>query len=386
MTDVMPPTVDERPPEKRSIWWKLYHGETHIHFVGGLKRWAIISGVIIVLGMLSLWQRGLNLGIDFKGGIVWEVPAGDVSVTDAQDALDDNGLEGVTIQTLTAKDEVRLRVEAAPTDDTAKVQGVTQELAKITGSDIEDVSLNAVGPSWGEEISRKAIRALVVFLILITIYITLRFELRMAIPTLVALIHDVLITVGVYSLAGFEVTPATVIAVLTILGFSIYDGIVVFDKVDENTKLVGTTNRMTYSEMIDLSLNQVLMRSLNTSITALLPVASLLVLGSYILGATTLQEFALALLIGLFAGAYSSIFIASPMLAVLKEREPKYRDIRQRIEGRSAAVPATAGARRASASATATATADDDASPGSAAPALSGRPIPPRPRKKGKKR
>ena len=224
---------------------------------------------------------------------MWEVPAGDVSVTDAQDASADNGLEGLTIQTLTADDEVRLRVEAAPTDDPEKVQGVTQELAELTGSDIEDVSLNAVGPSWGEEISRKALRALVVFLVLITIYITLRFELRMAIPTLVALIHDVLITIGVYSIAGFEVTPATVIAVLTILGFSIYDGIVVFDKVDENTKLVGTTHGLTYSDMVDLSLNQVLMRSLNTSITALLPVASLLILGSYILGATTLQEFAL---------------------------------------------------------------------------------------------
>ena len=141
------------------------------------------------------------------------------------------------------------------------------------------MSLTAVGPSWGEEISRKALRALVVFLVLITIYITLRFELRMAIPTLVALIHDVLITIGVYSIVGFEVTPATVIAVLTILGFSIYDGIVVFDKVDENTKLVGTTHGLTYSDMIDLSLNQVLMRSLNTSITALLPVASLLILG-----------------------------------------------------------------------------------------------------------
>jgi preprotein translocase subunit SecF len=274
---------------------------------------------------------------------------------------------------------VRLRIEAEPIEDAAKVQDVTRELAEITGSNLEDVSLNAVGPSWGEEISRKAIRALIVFLILITIYITLRFELRMAIPTLIALIHDVLITLGVYSIAGFEVTPATVIAVLTILGFSIYDGIVVFDKVDENTKLVSVANGMTYSDMVDLSLNQVLMRSLNTSITALLPVASLLFLGSFVLGATTLQEFALALLIGLFAGAYSSIFIASPLLAVLKEREPRYRDIRRRIEGKasSAPVPATVGA-----------TSDGDPAPARSgpSPALSGRPIPPRPRKKGKKR
>jgi len=205
----------------------------------------------------------------------------------------------------------------------------------------------------------------------------------MAIPTLVALIHDVLVTVGVYSIAGFEVTPATVIAVLTILGYSIYDGIVVFDKVDENTKLVGASNSMTYSDMVDLSLNQVLMRSLNTSITALIPVASLLILGSYVLGATTLQEFALALLIGLFAGAYSSIFIASPLLAVLKEREPQYREIRRRLAERQASPKAAAAAGRAKSGPS---DSPDPTSEDGAVPALSGRAIPPRPRKKGKKR
>ena len=172
---------------------------------------------------------------------------------------------------------------------------------------------------------------LIFFLIAITIYITFRFELRMAIPTLLALVHDVIVTVGVYSIAGFQVTPATVVALLTILGFSIYDGIVVFDKVDENTNLVGSKENLSYGGMVNLSLNQVLMRSLNTSITALLPVASLLLLGSFVLGATTLEEFALALLIGLFAGAYSSIFIASPMLAVLKEREPRYKAIKEKL-------------------------------------------------------
>ena len=371
--------MTEPTADKRSIFSRLYHGETHIRFVARLKTWAIVSSVVILLGLLSLWTRGLNLGIDFEGGTVWEVPAGDVSVAEAQDALADNGLSGLTVQSLTSADDALLRIEAEPIDDAAQAREVTQELAELTGSDIEDVSLTAVGPSWGEEISRKAIRALAVFLVLITIYITLRFELRMAIPTLVALIHDVLITMGVYSIAGFEVTPATVIAVLTILGFSIYDGIVVFDKVDENTKLVGTAHGLTYSDMIDLSLNQVLMRSLNTSITALLPVASLLILGSFILGATTLQEFALALLIGLFAGAYSSIFIASPLLAVLKEREPRYRDIRRRIEGKATVPePVAVGA---------PSDRDDDAfDPAAEAPPLSGRPIPPRPRKKGKKR
>jgi preprotein translocase subunit SecF len=341
--------------------------------------------VIIGLGILSLWQRGLNLGIDFEGGVVWEVPAGDVSVAEAQDAMGDAGLKGLTVQTLTAEGEVRLRIEAEALDNAAEAQEISAELADLTGSDIDEVSLTAVGPSWGEEISRKALRALVLFLIAITIYISFRFELRMAIPTLAALIHDVLLTIGVYSIAGFEVTPATVIAILTILGYSIYDGIVVFDKVDENTKLVGVSNNMTYSDMVDLSLNQVLMRSLNTSITALLPVASLLILGSYVLGATTLQEFALALLIGLFAGAYSSIFIASPLLAVLKEREPQYREVRRRLAERQASpkAAARAGGRR---STVADDAAADQAAEEVAVPALSGRAIPPRPRKKGKKR
>ena len=368
-------------PARRSIWTRLYYGETDIKFVGMFWRSVLISGVIIGIGLLSLWQRGLNLGIDFEGGVVWEVPAGDVSVAEAQEAMTDAGLEGVTVQSLTAEGEVRLRVEAEPLEDTAAAQEISAQLAEMTGSDVDEVSLNAVGPSWGEEISRKALRALVFFLIAITLYITLRFEFRMAVPTLVALIHDVLITLSVYSIAGFEVTPATVIALLTILGYSIYDGIVVFDKVDENTPLVGVSNSMTYSDMVDLSLNQVLMRSLNTSITALIPVASLLVVGSFILGATTLQDFALALLIGLFAGAYSSIFIASPMLALLKEREPRYREISRRIAERKPTTRSTPAPK---------VTDEDVTSSGdlveAEVPALSGRAIPPRPRKKGKKR
>jgi preprotein translocase subunit SecF len=376
--------MTEQVTARRSIWGRLYHGETDIKFVGSLKRWAIVSGIVIVVGLLSLWQRGLNLGIDFDGGVVWELDAGEASVSEAQDAMEAAGLQGVSVQTLTADGNVRLRVQAEPLADPNAAQDISAKLAEITGSDVNEVSLNSVGPSWGEEISRKALRALIFFLIAITLYITFRFELKMAIPTLIALVHDVLITIGVYSIAGFEVTPATVIAILTILGYSIYDGIVVFDKVDENTKLVGTGNSMTYSDMVDLSLNQVLMRSLNTSITALIPVGSLLVLGSFVLGATTLQEFALALLVGLFAGAYSSIFIASPLLAVLKEREPRYRELKRKLATRqgsgSLPVQATVAAGAARGAEVPPSTAPASSSP------LAGRPIPPRPRKKGKKR
>jgi preprotein translocase subunit SecF len=367
-----------------SIWTKLYNGDTKIDFVGRTKQWVILSSLIIVVGLGSLYFRGLNLGIDFEGGVVWETPAGDASVAKARDAVAAAGVKDTTVQSLRDADgNERIRVRAEPVS-VKTAQKVSDKLAEITGSDVNDVSLTSVGPSWGEEISRKALRALISFLIVITIYITLRFEFKMAVPTLTALIHDILITIGVYSVAGFEVTPATVIALLTILGYSIYDGIVVFDKVDENTKLVSANAGVTYADMVNLSLNQVLMRSLNTSITALIPVASLLVLGSFVLGATTLQEFALALLIGLFAGAYSSIFIASPMLAMLKEREPRYRDIRARVASRGArdkvpaapvsdAEPVSVGAT------TETQAAGIPISP-------SGRAIPPRPRKKGKRR
>ncbi len=376
-------TVTASP--RRSIFARLYHGETHFEFVERLKLWAIISLGVILAGFASLLIRGLNLGIDFEGGVVWEVPAGDASVADAQDALEGQGLDGLTVQTLSAEGDARLRVEAAPLENPRDVEVISEKLAELTGADVNDVSLNSVGPSWGEEISRKALRALVFFLIAITLYISFRFEFKMAVPTLVALVHDVLITIGVYSITGFEVTPATVIALLTILGFSIYDGIVVFDKVDENTQLVGTSHNLTYGQMVNLSLNQVLMRSLNTSITALLPVASLLVLGSFVLGATTLEEFALALLIGLFAGAYSSIFIASPLLAVLKEREPRYRELRAKLAARQGPVPAPTRARD-DAEEPVAAAAAPRRTPPAAVPGLSGRPIPPRPRKKGKKR
>jgi preprotein translocase subunit SecF len=232
-------TANSPIPTRRSLWQRLYHGETTFDFVGGFRRWVLLSSVLIAIGLVSLVSRGLNLGIDFEGGVVWETPAGDASVDDALGEMNDLGLEGLTVQSLTSDDDTRIRVEAEPVD-IDKAEEVTNALAELTGADPDEVSLTSVGPSWGEEISEKALRALIIFLIAITLYISLRFEFRMAVPTLVALVHDILFTIGVYSVVGFEVTPATVIALLTILGFSIYDGIVVFDKVDENTKLVGS--------------------------------------------------------------------------------------------------------------------------------------------------
>jgi preprotein translocase subunit SecF len=300
------------------------------------KRAAVASALVILVGLASLGIRGLNLGIDFEGGVSWELPSGGVGVEEIRDGIEDLGLGDATIQTLTAGGEERVRVRAE-TDATADDAAVSDRLAEITGSSRDDVSFNEVGPSWGQEITDKAVRALVVFLVLITVYVSLRFEFKMALAILVGLLHDLLVTVGVYSVSGLEVTPATVVSILTILGYSIYDGIVVFDKVDENTRLVSSTKGITYSDMMDLSLNQTLMRSLNTTIVAVIPIASLLIIGSLVLGATTLQEFAFALLVGLLSGAYSSLFIASPLLAVLKEREPRYADVRRRITARTGA-------------------------------------------------
>ena len=385
-------------PRRRGPIGRLYHGETRIDFIGRTKLWFTISSVFLLIGLVSLFARGLNLGIDFEGGAVFEVPSQTMSVQAARDALSATGIPEPTVTELNGQSGRFIRVQTS-TLDQDKSNAVTSALAKAASVDINEVHRDEVGPSWGNEVSSKARTALIVFLVVITLYISLRFEFKMAVPTLIALLHDIFMTVGVYSLSGLEVTPATVVALLTILGYSIYDGIVVFDKVHENTRLVSATQRMTYGDMVNLSLNQTLMRSLNTSFTALIPIASLLVIGSLVLGATTLEEFGLALLIGLASGAYSSIFIASPFLAIFKEREPRYRDIRRRMETRRErdVDDALAGA-GAGATATATEPAAVGAASGigatgvgSAGGATGGSPriatnIPPRPRKKGKRR
>jgi preprotein translocase subunit SecF len=325
---------------RRGPLGRLYHGETDIDFLGRAKVCALVSALVIVAGMGVLLVRGLNVGIDFEGGTSWTVP-GDVAVGEAREVMSTFDVPDAEIQVLGGAEGEQLRVQAEPGVDTEAVRVALAELADV---DPEQVQVTDVSPSWGSQITEKALRALALFLVAITIYISLRFEWRMAVATLVALVHDILFTLAVYSLTDFEVTPATVVAILTILGYSIYDGIVVFDRVDENARLLASSGATTYSTMVNNSLNQVLMRTLNTSITALLPVASLLIVGSFVLGAATLQEFALALLIGLAASAYSSPLIASPVLAWLKEREPRYASLRNRLEGRTAPLVATGGA------------------------------------------
>jgi preprotein translocase subunit SecF len=374
---------------KRGPLGRLYHGETKIDFIGRTKVWFTFSAILIIVSIGSLAIRGLNLGIDFEGGAIFQVPSSSLTVEQARSALDPFGLGGAKIQEVTSESGRSISVQT-DTLDPAKSAQVRDALAAKAGISADQVNRDEVGPSWGKEISTKARNALIVFLIVITLYITLRFEFKMALPTLAALVHDVIITVGVYALSGLEVTPATVVALLTILGYSIYDGIVVFDKVNENTRLVSATNGVTYGDMVNLSLNQTLMRSLNTSIAAVIPIMSLLLIGSVMLGAKTLEEFGLALLIGLISGAYSSIFVASPLLAILKEREPRNRDIRRRIEGR-----ATSTRRAPQPEPVETVSSDSDGEEVEEpirVPVATGGPtrmatnIPPRPRKKGKRR
>ena len=361
-------------------------GENAIDFGKWWKRGLILSAVLVVISLLSLFTRGLNLGIDFEGGTSWEVSAPGVSVTDARSSLADVGEGQAKIQIVGSD---ILRVQSATSDAAAQEQ-VRQTLADVAGVETGEVSVSTVGPSWGDEITHSAERALVIFLLVMLVYLSIRLEWQMAVGTVLAMVHDVIISVGVYSVFQIEVTPGTVIAFLTILGYSIYDTIVVFDKVKENEGRVGVTNRMTYTDMVSLSMNQVLLRSINTTVVALLPVLSILLVGAVLLGAVTLEEFGLALFIGMLSGAYSSIFVAAPIATRLRERDARYRSVRERVESSrasgSVAVAATAAPARSTGGASVDST-TSDTSTGSA-PIPAGTPmttaIPPRPRKKSK--
>ena len=322
-TDVFPTTRARRGPGGR-----LYHGETAIDFYG--RRWWGLGGsaVLLVITVVSMFASGLNLGLDFKGGGSWEIPAAHLTVGQAKSVLDANGVDSTNakIQQLSSASGTQILVQVGD-QPVAKREQIKEALATAAKVDAVSVSVKAVGSTWGRSITEKAVRALIIFLILVSLFIAWRLEWRMALAAIIAMIHDVLISVGVYSVFRFEVTPATVVAFLTILGFSLYDTIVVFDKVKDNTSHYSTS-RMPYADVINVSMNQVLMRSINTSVAAVLPVLSLLILGAEVMGAVTLREFALALLVGLLTGSYSSIFIASPLLAMFKERETRFKMFR----------------------------------------------------------
>jgi preprotein translocase subunit SecF len=309
----------------------LYRGENSWNFLVASRKILIGSAVAVVVCIIALLGRGLNLGIEFEGGAVWEVPASEgLSTDDLADAAARGGVSDARVQKITGGDDIfRVRGELG---DAESADSVIAELADAASVNASEISNRTVSPSFGDEVAGKARRALIAFFVLIALYLWARFEWKMAAGALIAVAHDILLTVGVYALFQFEVTPATVVAFLTIMGYSLYDTIVVFDRVKDNERSLSAKSRVTYDSLANVSLNQVVMRSINTSITSVLPVLSLLVVGSLILGATTLQEFAIALLIGLLVGGYSSLFVAMPFVAATKGREAHWVEVAKAAE------------------------------------------------------
>ena len=330
---------------------RLYRGETSIEIIGRRRRWYAVSAVFVLLSIAALSLQGLHLGIEFKGGSSFTVTKAGASVEDARTALTSAGIPGESIIQTIGNDKIRVQTGAL---DTAQNNAVQDALAAKFSVPVESIDTQIVGPSWGKEITRKALYGLFGFLICVMLYLAMAFEPKMAVAAIAAVIHDVFITVGIYALVGFDVTPATVIGFLTILGYSLYDTVVVFDKIRENTRTITASSKSTYSQATNLAVNQTLVRSMNTSLIALLPVGSILFVGAGLLGAGTLKDLSLALFIGLAVGTYSSIFIAPPVLAQLREKEPAMQALAKRVNGRTAPagtatpVPSVAGDRRGS--------------------------------------
>ncbi|MFC7307708.1 protein translocase subunit SecF [Streptomyces monticola] len=315
---------------------RLYRGEVGYDFIGKRKVWYGVSILITITAIVALAVQGLNMGIEFKGGAVFTTPKTAASVAQAQESAEKASGHQAIVQKL-GGGGVRIQVSGV---DTAKSDQIKEELSKDLKVPSKDINAELVGPSWGEQIANKAWTGLGVFLVLCVIYLAIAFEWRMAIAALVALIHDITITVGIYALVGFEVTPGTVIGLLTILGYSLYDTVVVFDSLKEQSKDITKQTKSTYSEVANLSINSTLVRSINTTVVALLPVAGLLFIGGGVLGAGMLNDISLSLFVGLAAGAYSSIFIATPLVADLKEREPQMKALKKRVLAKRAAAAA----------------------------------------------
>lgn len=309
----------------------LYSGKRSMDFVGRQKTWYAVSAVLIALAALGLFGRHLNVGLEFSGGSEFRVPS--VSNLDSFESRGkaaigtvDNGSDVVV--TKLGSGAVRIQTESFPAATVDKIQTALAKEFKVPE---RAVSFSTVGASWGASVTQKAITALIWFLILVSLVLAVYFRTwKMALSALIALVHDLVITVGIYALAGFEVTPASVIGFLTILGYSLYDTVVVFDKVRENTLLAAGSGRLSYSQAANQAVNQTLVRSINTSIVALLPVASILFIGFFLLGQGTLLDLSLALFVGIAVGTYSSIFIATPVLVDLREREPVMKELKKR--------------------------------------------------------
>ena len=316
-----------------SIGGRLYRGEVSFDFVGRRKLWYTISGLILVICILALAFRGLNYSVEFKGGSLFQFQAPGASTSQIASVVKDaGGGDDPVVTQLGVGQKAKWQVQTNKLSypEQVKVQDALASNLHVAGGP-NAISPSFTSASWGAQITHKALQGLIVFLVLIVIYLSIAFEWKMAAAAFVALIHDIVITTGIYALAGFQVSPATVIGLLTILGYSLYDTVVVFDKVRENTAGLLATERSTYSQAANLALNQTLVRSINTSLIALLPVTAILLVAVIVLGTGELQDLSLVLFVGMLSGTYSSICIATPVLTALKEREPRYKQLARRV-------------------------------------------------------
>ncbi|MEI2639507.1 MAG: protein translocase subunit SecF [Microthrixaceae bacterium] len=318
-----------------SMFSDAYAGRNDFNFVRTWKSVGIVSTVLVLISIVLLMLNGLNLSIDFEGGSIWEVPSKTLSIAEAQKVMAGVGKDvGEKYQEATTSEGVRVLRVSGRVSSIEQSNEVAAKLADAAGIDRTDVAITTVGPSWGKDITRTARNSLIIFFIVVALYIGLRLEPKMAVSALIGVIHDILITVGFYALFQFEVSPATMVAFLTILGFSLYDTIVVDDRLKENATKFGRTGKYTYTTLVRRSLNEVIMRSVNTTLVTIVPVLVMLILGSGVFGEKILGDFSLALLVGLTLGAYSSLYVSTPLTAVLKEREERWIEIRRRIEAK----------------------------------------------------
>lgn len=306
---------------------RLYTGTGAIDVIGKRRMWYAITALIVLISLASMLVRGFNFGIDFEGGSRIQFPAGGATTSEVETVYHNTlGTDPVSVQTVGSGSTATMliRSEALSTEQADQLASALFTEFQPLGNDGQPsraaISTSDVSETWGDQITRKALIALLVFLVIVSVYIAVRFERDMAIAAMAALVFDVGVTAGIYSLVGLEVTPATVIGILTILGFSLYDSVVVFDKVEENTRGILHLNRRTYAEQANLAVNQTLMRSINTALIGILPIVGLIVIAVWMLGVGTLKDLALVQLVGLLVGTYSSIFFATPLLVSLKER------------------------------------------------------------------
>ena len=348
------PDLEEMSAEapKHGFFVRLYTGTGAFEVIGRRKLWYSVSGLIVAIAIASILLRGFTFGIDFEGGTKVSMPVagqnGTVSTQQVEDVFSktlSKSPESVVLVGSGGSATVQIRSETLTNEETEKLRTALFDAFHPKGSDgqasKQAISDSAVSASWGGQITKKALIALVVFLVLAAIYITVRYERYMAMSALATLVFDLVTTAGVYSIVGFEVTPATVIGLLTILGFSLYDTVIVFDKVEENTQGFEHTTRRTFAEQANLAVNQTFMRSINTSLISVLPIISLMVVAVWLLGVGTLMDLALVQLVGVIVGTYSSIFFATPLLVTLRERTELVRTHTRRVLNRRKPAKAT---------------------------------------------